>query len=72
MTGKRHTQLVKEHADLILSSEPDIHAYMIHFEAQLRRNKIRRLLYASYLEFIRAGEVLAGLDPQDIYMTQVL
>ena len=67
MTGRRRTQLVAERADLILTSELDAHAYVVHFEAQMRRSMIRRLLRASYLHFARSGTILAGHDPQDIW-----
>jgi hypothetical protein len=44
-------QMVEEHANLILASEPTIHTWAVHFETQMRRGKIRRLLYAGYLHW---------------------
>jgi hypothetical protein len=58
---------VEERADLILASDLGVHAYAVHFEAQMRRGRIRRLLYASYVFWARAGTILAGLDPQGIW-----
>lgn len=54
MDGRRRMQMVAEHADLILASEPTIHTWAVHFEAQMRRGKIRRLLCAGYLHWTRA------------------
>jgi hypothetical protein len=67
MTGRRRTQLAEQRADLILASEPGLHAYAVHFEAQMRRGTIRRVLYASYLHFACAGAILAGVDPRRIW-----
>lgn len=66
MTGRRRTQLVGERAAVILASEPGLQAYVAHFEAELRRGKIRRLLSIGYMHFTRAEMVQAGLDPRDI------
>jgi hypothetical protein len=63
MTGRQRMQLVEERADLILASKPDEHEFVVHFESQMRRGKIRRLLYT---HFVRTGAIYAGLDPQDI------
>lgn len=49
----------------ILDSEPAARAYAIHFETQLRRGRIRRLLSACYRHFSRAGAIAAGLDLGD-------
>jgi hypothetical protein len=54
MDERRRTQMVEEHADLILASEPGMHAYAVYFEAQMRRGKIRRLLYAGYLHWTQS------------------
>lgn len=67
MTGRRRTQIVEERADLILANKLDEDAYSAHFEAQMRRGKIRRrLLYASYVYFVQAGAILAGSAPEEI------
>lgn len=58
-----HGKLVEERADRILDSELIARAYAIHFETQLRRGRIRRLLHIGYLHFSRAGAIAAGLDP---------
>jgi len=63
MAGRRHTEIVEARADLILCGEASAEAWAVHFEAQMRRGAIRRLLYAAYVGFARAGASLAGLDP---------
>jgi hypothetical protein len=63
MTGGRHTEIVEARADLILCGEGSAEAYTVHFEAQMRRGTIRRLLCAAYACFARAGASLAGFDP---------
>jgi hypothetical protein len=63
MARGQHGKLVKERADRILDSALTARAYAIHFETQLRRGRIRRLLYIGYLQFSRAGALAAGLDP---------
>jgi hypothetical protein len=67
MTGRRRTQLAEQRADLILASEPGLHAYMGHLQAQIHRGKIRRLVYANYLHFACAGTIQAGVDPRSIW-----
>jgi hypothetical protein len=62
MARGQHHKLVRERADRILDSELTAKAYAIHFETQLRRGRIRRLLYIGYLHFSRAGALAAGLD----------
>jgi hypothetical protein len=63
MTRGQHDKLVKERADRILDSELTAGAYAIHFESQLRRGRVRKLLYIGFLHFSRAGAIAAGLDP---------
>lgn len=63
----RRARLVEERADLIFATDLGLHAFAAHFEAQMRRGRIRRLLYASYLFWARAGTALAGLDPQGVW-----
>jgi hypothetical protein len=53
MTGRRRSEVVEARADLILSAEPSAEAYVAHFEAQMRRGRIRRLLHAGFLRFAR-------------------
>jgi hypothetical protein len=53
-------------ADLILADEPSVEAYAAYFETQMHRNKVRRLLYTSYLWFARVGTILTGLGHTDI------
>jgi hypothetical protein len=62
----RRKESVAANADLILASELSAHAYLVHFEAQMRGGKVRRLLYASCTYIARACAVLADLDPQAI------
>ena len=66
MTRRQRNELVAVRVDLILADEPAAEAYKLHFEAQLRRGKVRRLLYASYVCYVRASAVLAGLDAREI------
>jgi hypothetical protein len=66
MSGRRRKELVAANADLILASELSAHAYVVHFEAQMRGGKVRRLLHASYMHVARACAFLADLDPQAI------
>jgi hypothetical protein len=63
MTRGQHDKLAKERAARILDSELTARSYAIHFETQLRRGRLRRLLYIGYLNFSRAGAIAAGLDP---------
>jgi hypothetical protein len=63
MTRGQHDKLVKERANRILDSELTARSYAIHFDIQLRRGRLRRLLYLGYLNFSRAGVIAAGLDP---------
>jgi len=55
--------MVEVRADLILSGEESAAAYAIHFEAQMRRGAIRRLLCAGYIRFARVGARMARVDP---------
>jgi hypothetical protein len=67
ITRRQRDRLVKERAEAILGSEPAVGAYAVHFDAQLRRRRLRVLLYRSYLRFSRAGAMAAGLDPREIW-----
>ena len=66
MTRRQRTQVVEANADLILADEPSVEAYAAYFDTQMHRGKVRRLLYASYLWFARAGTILTGLSHTDI------
>jgi hypothetical protein len=66
MSGRRRKELVTADADLILASELSAHAYVVHFEAQMRGGKVCRVLYASYMYIARACAFLVDLDPQAI------
>jgi hypothetical protein len=67
MTRKQRSELAAARADLILADEPGAEAYRRHFEVHLRRGKLGRLLYASYVNFARAGAGLSGLDTREIH-----
>lgn len=62
MTRRQRCELVAVRAELILADELAVQAYLLHFEAQLHRGKIRRLLYASYAHFAWAGQILSGFN----------
>ncbi|HTZ27813.1 MAG TPA: hypothetical protein VMC83_27690 [Streptosporangiaceae bacterium] len=49
MTGRRRISLVEARADLILGGEPTAEAYAAHFEAQMRRGAVRKVLCIGYL-----------------------
>lgn len=66
MTRRQRSQLVAVRAEFILADEPTVQACMLHFEAQLRRGRLRRLLAASYIHFARAGAMVSGLDTTEI------
>jgi hypothetical protein len=66
MTRRQRSIAVEAHADLILADEPSVEAYAAYFETQMRRGKVRRLLYTSYLWYARAGTILTGLGHTDI------
>jgi len=59
-------ELVAVRAAFILADEPAVKAYTLHFEAQMRRGKVRRLLYAGYMHFARTAVILSGLDAREI------
>jgi hypothetical protein len=64
MIRRQRNKLVEVRADLILADE--IEAYATHFEAQMRRSKVRKLL-SSYLRFGRTGAVMPSFDPIGIW-----
>jgi hypothetical protein len=49
-----------------LADEPAVEAYTLHFEAQMRRGKVWRLLSASWVHFAWPGAILFGLDAREI------
>jgi hypothetical protein len=68
MIRRQHNKLVEVHADLILAGEATTEAYVTHFEAQMCRSKVRKLLYTSFLQFASSGAML-GLNPIGIWWT---
>jgi hypothetical protein len=66
MTRWQRNLAVEARADLILADEPSVQAYAAYFETQLQRAKIRRLLYAVYLQFARVSAILSGPGYADI------
>jgi hypothetical protein len=69
MTGGRRKSLVEARADLILSGKPTAEAYAAHFEAQMRRGMVRKVLCTRRLAragafVIRLCQLGAG-DPPD-------
>jgi hypothetical protein len=59
MTGRRRSNVVEARADLILGDELAAQAYAVHFEAQMHRGTVRKVLCISCLA--RAGASLARL-----------
>jgi len=66
VTRRQRSELVAVRAEFILADEPTVRAYTLHFEAQLYRSKVRRLLYAGYIHFVRASAIQFGLDASGI------
>ena len=66
MTRSQRNKLVAAHADLILGGDFAIEEYAVHFETQMHRSMVRKVLYNSYLHFARAGALLFGLDVREI------
>ena len=66
MTRSQRTKLVESRADLILAGESATEEYALHFETQLRRSAVRRILFHAYLYFARSGAALSGSDPREI------
>jgi hypothetical protein len=64
---RQRNKVVEARADLILGGELTAEAYVAHFETQMRRIKLRRLLYISYVHFARACAPLAGHDSSGIW-----
>ena len=67
MTRRQRNELVAVRAESILADEATVKAYKLHFEAQMHRGKIRRMLYAFYLHFARGGGAQSGLSAREIY-----
>jgi hypothetical protein len=42
-------------------------AYWVHFEAQIHRSKLRKILNASYVQFARTGVALLSVYPTGIW-----
>jgi hypothetical protein len=66
MTRSQRTKLVETRADLILAGESATEDYALHFDTQLRRSVVRRILYHAYLYLARSGAALSGSDPHEI------
>ena len=66
MTRSQRTRLVESRADLILAGESATEDYALHFDTQLRRSAVRRILFHAYLYFARSGAAQFGLDPREI------
>jgi|HubBroStandDraft_3_1064219.scaffolds.fasta_scaffold135190_2 hypothetical protein len=64
---RQRNKVVEARTDLILGGELTAEAYVVHFETQMRRIKLRRLLYISYVHFARACAPLAGHDSSGIW-----
>ena len=68
MIRRQRNILVEVCADLILTDEVTAEAYAIHFDSQMHRSKVRKLLYTSFLQFASSGAML-GLNPIGIWWT---
>ena len=66
MTRRQRNIAVEARADLILADELLVEAYAAHFDTQMRRGKVRRLLYIGYVWFARAVRLLTRLGHTDI------
>lgn len=62
MTRSQRSKLVAAHADLILGGDFAIEEYAVHFETQMHRSMVRKVLDNSHLHFARAGALLFGLE----------
>jgi hypothetical protein len=67
MIRSQRNKIVEVRADLILDDELTAEAYIVHFEAEMRRGKVRKLLYAAYTQFSRTGVVMFSLNPIGIW-----
>jgi hypothetical protein len=63
MTSMQRNKLVEARADLILADDIASKAYLVHFEAQIHRSKLRKIFNASYVQFARTGVALLGVYP---------
>jgi hypothetical protein len=63
MTSIQRHKLVEARADLILTDRRASEAYLVHFEAQIHRSKLRKLFNTSYMQFARTGVALLGSYP---------
>ena len=61
MTRRQRSIAVEWRAALLLADQPSVQAYAAHFESQMRRGTVRRLLFTSYLWVARAGTTLTRL-----------
>jgi hypothetical protein len=49
-----------------LGGEFTIEEYAVHFETQMHRGIVRKILHNSYMHLARVGAILHGLDPTEI------
>jgi hypothetical protein len=63
---RQRNKVVEARADLILGGEFTIEEYAVHFETQMHRGIVRKILHNSYLHLARVGAILHGLDPTEI------
>jgi len=59
MIHRDRNKLVEVRADLIFADEVTTEAYAAHFETQMHRSMMRKLLYTSYLQFARTGAMFS-------------
>ena len=59
MIHRDRNKLVEVRADLIFADEVATEAYAAHFETQMHRSMVRKLLYSSYLQFARTGAMFS-------------
>jgi hypothetical protein len=67
MNSIQRKKLVEARADLILADEIASEAYLVHFEAQIHRSKLRKFFTASYVQFARTGVALFNVYPTGIW-----
>jgi hypothetical protein len=59
MIRRQRNTLVEVRAALILADEVTAEAYAVHFDSQMNRSKVRKLLYTSFLQFARTGAMFS-------------
>jgi hypothetical protein len=66
MTRRQRNELVEARVDLILADGLTIEAYAIHFETQMHRSVLHKLLHACYLHFAQVGLTPFGVNQEDL------